>query len=266
MKYQELGLLLGLIGILTQPAAAADEKLATLKIGRAVYTNVTVTTVTATDIYFTHSQGMGNAKLKTLSPEAQRKFGFDPTKGQTAEKQQAEANAKFRTTVSAQTKEKKNVPPNSSDPTASGAGEPTAPKLYAKSFRGSPAPHFVVEKWITPKPAMAGKFVLLDFWATWCPPCRGSIPQLNELQAKFKDQLVVVGLSDEPEADILRMTNPKINYAVAFDTAGRTKREVQVTGIPHAIVIDPKGIVRFEGMPHYLTEKGMKVLIDRYGN
>jgi len=266
MKYKELGLLLGLIVLLIQSAAAADEKLATLKIGRAIYTNVTVTTVTATDIYFTHSQGMGNAKLKTLSPEAQKKFGFDPTKGQAAEKQQTEANTKFRTTMAVQAKEKKITPPSGSDPTGNGAGEPTAPKLHAKSFRGLSAPHFVVEKWITPKPAMSGKFVLLDFWATWCPPCRASIPQLNELQAKFKDQLVVVGLSDEPEADIRRMTNPKINYAVAFDTSGRTKREVQVTGIPHAILIDPKGIVRFEGMPHYLTEKGMKVLIDRYGN
>lgn len=265
MKYKELGLLLGLIGILTLPAAA-DEKLATLKIGRAVYTNVTVTTVTATDIYFTHSQGMGNAKLKTLSPEAQKQFGFDPTKGQATEKQQAEANAKFRTTVAVPAREKKIAPPGGSDSSPSGTGELDAPKQPAKSFRGSAAPHFVVEKWITPKPAMAGKFVLLDFWATWHPPCRDSIPHLNELQAKFKDQLVVVGLSDEPEADILRMVQPKINYAVAFDTSGRTKREVEVAGTPHAILIDPKGVVRFEGMPHYLTEKGLKVLIDRYGN
>jgi len=265
MKYKELGLLLGLIGILIQPAAA-DEKLATLKVGRATYTNVTVTTVTATDIYFTHSQGMGNAKLKSLSPEAQKKFGFDPTKGQVVEKQQTEANSKFLMAVAARAKEKPDASPNSSNPPGGGAGEPVAPKLHAKSFRGAPAPQFVVEKWLTPKPAMTGKFVLVDFWATWCPPCRGSIPHLNELQEKFKDQLVVVGLSDESEADIRRMTNPKINYAVASDTSGRTMSEVQITGIPHAILIDPKGIVRFEGMPHYLTEKGMKVLIDRYGN
>lgn len=265
MKKKVLGLLLGLTGVLIQ-SAVADVKLATLQVGNAIYTNVTVTTVTATDIYFTHAQGMGNAKLKELAAAAQKQFGYNPVKGSAVEKQQAEANAKFRAAVAVQAREQKSAAQKSVAPSASNGSEPVAPKLHARSFRGAPAPQFVVEKWITPKPALAGKFVLLDFWATWCPPCRGSIPQLNELQAKFKDELVVVGLSDESEADIQRMTSPKINYAVASDTAGRSLREVQVTGIPHAILIDPKGIVRFEGMPQYLTEKGLQVLIDRYGN
>ena len=40
-----------------------------------------------------------------------------------------------------------------------------------------------------------GKFVLIDFWATWCGPCRRSIPGLNQLHARFKDRLVIIGIS-----------------------------------------------------------------------
>ena len=59
---------------------ADDEKLATLKAGSEVFSNVTITAVSATDIYFTHSRGLGNAKLKTLEPGLQKKFHFDPVK------------------------------------------------------------------------------------------------------------------------------------------------------------------------------------------
>lgn len=265
MKIKLSWLLPVLIGVLPQ-FAGADEKLSTLQVGKVIYTNVTVTTVTPTDIYFTHAQGMGNAKLKSLSSEAQRKFGFNPVKSREIEKQQAEANTKYRMAMAAQAKEPKAAPAKAAESSANSGAEPVVPQIHAKSFRGAQAPNFVVEKWITPKPAMVGKFVLLDFWATWCGPCRRSIPHLNELQEKFKDQLVVVGLSDESEADIRRMVEPRMNYAVAFDTSARTMREVQVKGIPHAILIDPKGIVRFEGMPHYLNERGLKLLLDRYGN
>ena len=69
-------------------AARGDgEKLASLKVGSEVYTEVTVTSVTATDIYFSHSGGLGNAKLKTLDPELQKRFHFDPARA--AEKEKA---------------------------------------------------------------------------------------------------------------------------------------------------------------------------------
>jgi cytochrome c biogenesis protein CcmG, thiol:disulfide interchange protein DsbE len=257
-----------LLLLLASLSAFAADSFPTLKVGSDVYTNVTITTVTATDIYFSHALGMGNAKLKSLDTELQRRFKFDPARGKVVEQQQAAATAQFQMAVAARAKAEKLRPaPDEEIPPlqTNDQGEPIAPKLYAKSFRGNPAPQILIEKWITLAPALEGKFVLIEFWATWCSPCRRSIPHLNTLQEKFQDRLVVIGISDEPEADIRKLKDPQIHYAIATDTAARTKEAVAVEGIPHTILIDPQGIVRFEGMPDYLTEAGLELLMSRYG-
>jgi cytochrome c biogenesis protein CcmG/thiol:disulfide interchange protein DsbE len=132
-------------------------------------------------------------------------------------------------------------------------------KLWAKSVIGQKAPEFVVEKWLTPEPNTKGKFVLIDFWATWCGPCRRAIPELNAFQKKFGNKLVVIGVSDEPEDAVKKLNDPKIEYASAIDTKARMKKTLEVSGIPHCIIIDPEGIVRWEGFPfldnYELTEK-----------
>jgi len=254
----------------TSFAATAADTLPLLKAGDEFYTNVTVTTVTATDIYFSHSQGMGNAKLKSLEPEMQQRFKFDPAKGKEVEERQAVSTALFQMSVAAEAKADKLRPkPEDELPSVQtdSHGEPVAPKLYAKSFRGGSPPQVLVEKWITaPPPPLEGRFVLLEFWSAWSEPCRRAIPLLNQLQEKFRDRLVVIGLSDELESDIRKLTGPEIKYAIGTDTLGRTKQSVQVAGIPHLMLMDPKGSVRFEGLPDYLTESGLELLIGRYGN
>jgi thiol-disulfide isomerase/thioredoxin len=132
-------------------------------------------------------------------------------------------------------------------------------KLWAKSIIGQKAPEFVVEKWLTNEPETKGKFVLIDFWATWCPPCRKAIPELNSFQKKFGDKLVVIGVSDETEDAVKKLSDPQVEYASAIDTKARMKKTLEVKGIPHCIIVDPRGIVRWEGFPflagHELTEK-----------
>lgn len=259
-------LLAALLSCLATIGSEAEEKIPYLKVGVDHYTNVVVTSLTDTDIYFTHDGGMGNARLKKLSPEMQQRFGYQPDKAAVAEKKQAEANANFRKEVAA----KAATPARPAAGAKSSSADKIVPadipvtKISAAAFLGEAPPKLVVEKWLTPAPGTEGKFVLIDFWATWCGPCRQSIPHLNELQAKFADQLVVIGLSDEAEADVRKMKSPKIEYSIAIDTAATTSRAIQVRGIPHAIILDPTGIVRFEGHPANLNEKNLAGLLAKY--
>ncbi len=138
------------------------------------------------------------------------------------------------------------------------------PKLYAKSFLHQKAPNFVVDKWLTPQPNTDGKFILIDFWATWCGPCKAAIPHLNGLYAKYKDQVTFVGLSDEQEDKVRALASPHIDYSVAIDPGARMMRQIEVKGIPHAMLIDPHGYVRFEGMPGYLNEENLGKLLAYY--
>jgi hypothetical protein len=95
-----------------------------------------------------------------------------------------------------------------------------------------------------------------------------AIPELNQIQKQFGDRLRVVGISDESEATVRKMTTPQMDYAVAIDTKAQLKSEVQVKGIPHVLLIDPKGIVRWKGFPllrgEELRPKVVSAVIAKY--
>lgn len=138
-------------------------------------------------------------------------------------------------------------------------------KLWAKSFLGKKGPTLVVEKWLGPEPKREGRWVLIDFWATWCGPCKKAIPELNTFHKRFGDRLVVIGISDEAEEVVRKMKEPAIEYFQAIDPAKRTYKEYEVKGIPHVVVLDPDGIVRWEGYPlldgHELSAKVIEELL-----
>lgn len=139
--------------------------------------------------------------------------------------------------------------------------------LYADDIRGKPAPELYVQKWLTDEPDRKGKVMLIDFWATWCPPCRATIPELNGYHEKFKEDLAVIGISDE-STDTLKdfMAKTEMKYAVASDPSGKMSHAINVQGIPHVIIISTDGIVRWQGFPlsseEPLTEAIVKQIID----
>lgn len=144
----------------------------------------------------------------------------------------------------------------------------TAKKLYAKAdFRGKQAPEFVVEKWLSGgAPEMKDKVVVIDFWATWCGPCRKLIPEMNKWAEKYKEDVVFIGLSDEKEATVSNfMTETKINYPVALDSKKRMSNALGIEGIPHVLVITPDKVVRWQGWPQdpkdTLTEAVLEQII-----
>jgi len=91
---------------------------------------------------------------------------------------------------------------------------------------------------------LSGKVVLVNFWATWCPPCRKEMPDLDVLYKRFKDQgLVILAISDE-EADLVKRfiaTEQKVGYPVLLDPGRKVHELFRVEGIPKTFIFDRQG-------------------------
>jgi peroxiredoxin len=90
---------------------------------------------------------------------------------------------------------------------------------------------------------LKGKVVLVNFWATWCPPCRKEMPDLQALYDKYQEQgFVVLSISDEEPAKVQPfITERKITYPVLLDPGRKVNEEFQVEGIPKSFVYDREG-------------------------
>ncbi len=91
-----------------------------------------------------------------------------------------------------------------------------------------------------------GKVVILNFWATWCPPCREEVPELVQLQANYKDKLLVIGASeDEDEPQKVRQFVQRfgMNYPVVMATKELIDNYGGVPALPTSFLIDPQGRV-----------------------
>ena len=93
-----------------------------------------------------------------------------------------------------------------------------------------------------------GKVVLLNFWATWCPPCRAEMPDLVKMQREYKESgLQVIGVTYPPQTvgEVRRFTRKlKINYPVALGTKETKRLFDQSETLPLTIIIDRDGNVR----------------------
>ena len=91
-----------------------------------------------------------------------------------------------------------------------------------------------------------GKVVLVNFWATWCPPCREEIPELIALQKQFRDGLRIVGVSedDDPPENVVRFSQQKgMNYPIVMATPELIAAYGGVAALPTTFVVDTQGRV-----------------------
>jgi thiol-disulfide isomerase/thioredoxin len=148
-------------------------------------------------------------------------------------------------------------------------GAAAAPTLKV----GDPAPKLDTGKWVQGDPVKnfeKGKAYIVEFWATWCGPCRASIPHLNEVYEKYKDKgLVVIGQNcweqdDAEVAPFVKKMGDKMTYRVALDDKSSDAKGAMAKtwmaaagrkGIPSAFLIDTKGTIAWIGHPMELTDQ-----------
>lgn len=91
--------------------------------------------------------------------------------------------------------------------------------------------------------AYRGKVVYVDFWASWCGPCRKSFPWMNEIQKKYGNRVKIIAVNldqDRAEADKFLKHNPP-KFTIAFDAAGKAAEAYKVKAMPSSYLIDSKG-------------------------
>lgn len=130
------------------------------------------------------------------------------------------------------------------------AARPSSDEILKMDLVGAPAPAFVNAKPLTGAPAslasLKGRVVVVDFWASWCGPCRMLAPKLSTLKNRFGAQgLSVVGItSDDAERAAVFAERHGMTYPSLSDPNADTNRAYGIIGLPTVVVIDKKGVVR----------------------
>ena len=248
--------------LLVFSAAGEQLKLRTLKAGSMTYSNVTIIGANVTDLYFSHSMGFANIKLKYAPPDLQKRFGYDAKTAAEAERKQNEEDLLYESNLARKAAAQQDQA--AAGPSKSGLGAQTglADPISSRSLLGKPGPKLEVDQWLGDKPTLDGKFLLLNFWEPWSVPCRQWITQFNAIQKKYAEKLTVVGVTAEQPSAAAELPNP-IEYASAIDAKAKLSAAAGVTSIPSVLLCDPKGIVLYQGHPGALSDKKLEAILAR---
>ena len=195
-----------------------------------------------TDAGLAHLEGLTRLQTLCLNDTQVSDAGLTHLKGLTSLRQLNLLGTKVSTAGVA---ELKRALPNCriSAPRAPVAGRAESPLI------GKLAPSFTLQDLNGKQVRLSdfkGKVVLLDFWATWCGPCVRTIPHLDALHKKYKDQgLVVIGINNERDhAKVKAFAKDRMSYIILLD-ADEQFTEYGIRGIPTAFYIDKEGKIRY---------------------
>lgn len=145
--------------------------------------------------------------------------------------------------------------------------------LFANTSDNKKAPDFALktlEGKVVKLSDYKGKIVIIDFWATWCPPCRKGIPDLIELQKTYSKDLVIIGISLDQERTLKDLKpfieNYKINYPVVLGDEKVVKNYGGVNAIPTSFIVDQKGFIidsHVGLVPKAVYEDKIKMLLSK---
>ncbi|HEO71244.1 MAG TPA: redoxin domain-containing protein [Candidatus Hydrogenedentes bacterium] len=135
---------------------------------------------------------------------------------------------------------------------------------------GDPAAPLAIKEWVkgTPVSIEKGKVYGIEFWATWCGPCRTSIPHLTKVQKEYAGQgVTLIGITNETDSKKVRGfvedMGDQMDYTVAIDDEDKSSNAYMkaygARGIPHAFVVDKQGLICWEGHPM----DGLEEILDK---
>ena len=126
-------------------------------------------------------------------------------------------------------------------------------KLKAKNYQGKALPvPLGGEEWITDKKDLTGKVIVLDFWATWCGPCRRASPMLDQMQKTHEGKLEVlaIGGQSEDERTVRKYVYQSVHsYSHLYDRKQSIYRKLEIKAIPHTVIMSTDGVIRWQGNP-----------------
>ena len=145
-----------------------------------------------------------------------------------------------------------------------------APPILAQPAIGERSPELGIEELLNAPEgaeatldALSGKFVVLEFWATWCGPCVAAIPHLNELHETFGDRMAFISVTDEDRAtfEAFQEDEPVIANWIGIDADRSLFEAYKVRGIPTTIILNDEGIVVARTHPSRLNTERMEAYL-----
>ncbi|WP_371195919.1 TlpA disulfide reductase family protein [Glaciecola sp. SC05] len=118
------------------------------------------------------------------------------------------------------------------------------------------APNFQIDS-DTDLADLKGQVVYIDFWASWCKPCRASFPWMNEMHQKFADKglkIIAINLDEDSQNAKAFLSKLPAEFAIVYDPKGNIAKQYNLVGMPSSYIIDKSGELRISHQGFFTTK------------